>query len=719
MTRTDKNQWLYTLLPFLRWLPELQDRTILKADLVAGLTVALVLIPQSMAYAQLAGLPPYYGLYAAFLPPMVAALFGSSRQLATGPVAVVSLMTAAALEPIAASGSPGFIAYAILLAFMVGVFQLSLGILRLGALVNFLSHPVVLGFTNAAAIIIATSQLSKIFGVSVDKAEHQYETVWRVVLAAVDNIHWPTFFMAVLAFAIMVGFKRLSPKAPCVLIAVVVTTLLSWMLEFQKETIAKPNQIQSVAVASLLNEQMQLKARGAELDVKLVNARDTYASTKTEFGEEHTNTLLAMEARDALGIDAKALAEKLTVGTREIRSLRFGMVPIGNENDGVKFYLEDEIPTGVVVQDIWRIEAFSQEQIDFHAGGKVVGTIPQALPSFALPQFDTQRLLEFVSTAIFISLIGFMEAISIAKAMAARTRQRLDPNQELIGQGLSNIVGSMFGSYAVSGSFSRSAVNISAGAHTGFSSVVTSIVVAITLLFLTPLLYHLPRATLAAVIMMAVIGLVNVKPILHAWKTHVHDGLASVTTFVLTLILAPHVETGLVVGILLSLALFLYRSMKPRVAELAMYKDGTYRDVEVNKLDTCNEISLLRWDGSLYFANVSYFEDQIFERLGSKPDLKFIIVDAQGINQLDATGEELICNLFQQLKVAGVKVFFARAKKQFLDTLRRTGAMEEIGEQHFFPRVQQAIDQAWTELGNGHSGTCPLSREYAKLNQET
>jgi SulP family sulfate permease len=348
------------------------------------------------------------------------------------------------------------------------------------------------------------------------------------------------------------------------------------------------------------------------------------------------------------------------------------------------------------------------------AGGKVVGTIPQALPSFALPRFDFQRILEFLTAAIFISLIGFMEAISIAKAMAARTRQRLDPNQELIGQGLSNMVGSMFGSYAVSGSFSRSAVNISSGAQTGFSSVVTGIVVAIALLFFTPLLYHLPLATLAAVIMMAVIGLVNVKPIVHAWKTHIHDGLAAVVTFVFTLVLAPHVETGIIVGVLLASALFLYRSMKPRVAELSMSKDGTYRDVVLNNLDTCEEISLLRWDGSLYFANVSYFEDQIFDRLGNRPNLKYIIVDAEGINQLDATGEQLISSLFEEVKVSGVTIFVARAKRQILDTLRRTGAMERIGEHHFFPRVQLAINQAWEELGDDHSETCPLSRQYAE-----
>ena len=220
------------IFPFLEWLDGYTKQEF-RADLIAGVTVALVLIPQSMAYAQLARLPAYYGLYAAFLPPMVAALFGSSRQLGTGPVAVVSLMSAATLEPLATAGSESFIAYSILLATMVGAFQFLLGILRLGMVVNFLSHPVVGGFTNAAAIIIATSQLSKIFGVSVDKAEHHYETIFNVLKAAYEYTHWPTLAMAVLAFAIMWGLKRLNPKIPNVLIAVVITTVISWAIGFE------------------------------------------------------------------------------------------------------------------------------------------------------------------------------------------------------------------------------------------------------------------------------------------------------------------------------------------------------------------------------------------------------------------------------------------------------------------------------------------------------
>lgn len=426
--------WGRVWVPFLGWIGELRRPETLRTELIAGVTVALVLVPQSMAYAHLAGLPVYYGLYASFLPPMVAALFGSSRQLATGPVAVVSLMTAAALAPIAQGDATSYMAYAAALALLVGLFQLALGLLRLGVLVDFLSHPTVLGFTNAAAIIIATSQLGTLFGVSVPTAELHYETVWSTLDAAVGHTHWPTFGVAVAAIAIMLSVRRSAPRLPAVLIALVVTTVYAWARDFQ-----------------------------------------------------------AM-------------------------------------------------------------------------GGKVVGEIPQGLPGPSLPGFDWAVTMDLTSTAVTISLIGFMEAISIARAMAARTRQRLDANQELVGQGLSNVVAGLFQGYPVSGSFSRSAVNINAGAVTGFSSVVTGLVVGAALLWLTPLLYHLPQATLAAVIVMAALRLVKVAPIVQAWRAQRHDGVVAVMTFVLTLLWAPSLDRGILVGLGLSLGLFLYRTMRPRVA---------------------------------------------------------------------------------------------------------------------------------------------------------
>ncbi|CRI67110.1 Sulphate anion transporter [Thiocapsa sp. KS1] len=568
---------LVRFFPFLSWIGELRHPHTLRADLIAGITVALVLVPQSMAYAQLAGLPVQYGLYAAFLPPIVAALFGSSRQLSTGPVAVVSLMTAAAIGPLVATNPEGYVAYAVMLALMVGLFQLLLGLLRLGVLVDFLSHPVVVGFTNAGALIIATSQIGKLFGVGVPGFEHHYETVWYTARAVLTQTHLPTLGMGLLAFALMFGLRRVSPKIPSVLIAVVVTTLLAYFTGFQE------------------------------------------------------------------------------------------------------------------------------------AGGRVVGAIPVGLPAFSLPSLDWAVMVNLVTATVTISLIGFMEAMSIAKAMAARSRQRLDANQELVGQGLSNLVSGAFSGYPVSGSFSRSAVNINAGAITAFSSVITGLAVAVALMWLTPLLYHLPQATLAAVIILAVVNLFKIEPVIHAWQAEPTDGVVAVVTFGLTLLFAPHLDQGILAGVGLSLVLFLFRTMRPRFAVLSRYEDGTMRDIAVHNLPTSPKISVVRFDGSLYFANAGYFETRVLAVVADNPELEYIIIDGQGINQLDATGEEVLHHLAERLRAQGIEILVARMKKQFMDTIRRTGLIRIIGEDHFFSRVTYALQYAWDQLGERYDRTtCPL-----------
>jgi SulP family sulfate permease len=342
-------------------------------------------------------------------------------------------------------------------------------------------------------------------------------------------------------------------------------------------------------------------------------------------------------------------------------------------------------------------------------GGKVVGVVPAGVTLPAVPTgLSWDILVQLGTTAVVISIVGFMEAISIAKAMAARTRQRLDPNQELIGQGLGNIVSGLFQGYAVSGSFSRSAVNINAGAVTGFSAVVTGLAVGATLLFLTPLLYHLPQATLAAVIMMAVINLVKIEPIIHAWRVQPHDGIVAIATFILTLIVAPHLETGIVTGVLLSLGLFLFRTMRPRISVLSRDPDGTLRDAQTRQLATCDNISLIRFDGPLFFANTGYFIDTILDRVASKPELKFVIIDAEGINEIDATGEEMLHELDKRLQSAGVELLIARAKKQIMDILKRTRFVETMGTERFFRLRTHAFEYAWEKLGDNHADTCPL-----------
>jgi SulP family sulfate permease len=697
------------ILPFLTWLAELRDATTLRADLLAGITVALVLIPQSMAYAQLAGLPAYYGLYAAFLPPMVAALFGSSRQLATGPVAVVSLLTAAALEPIAAAGSQGYIAYAITLSLLVGMFQLALGLLRLGVVVNFLSHPVIIGFTNAAAIIIATSQLDKIFGVRAEKAAHHYQTVWNTIVAVGSQIHWPTLFIAVGAFAIMIVLRRVNPRLPNVLIAVAATTMLAYLVKFERlETVAL-DQITNEAVQVVVRDEIALKREIPEYTKAVAEAEQKYRDTLKRYGTDDSRTLLAQHAWDTLKLKRERRSKTVRADIEEIKKNRFERVRAAHDQPD-RFYLRGHLPEGAKSDGrLWRIRSIEDEKLVMNGGGNVVGAVPRGLPSIDLPRFDLGVILQLLSAAVTIALIGFMEAISIAKAMATKTRQRLDANQELIGQGIGNIVGSLSQSYPTSGSFSRSAVNIGAGALTGFSSVVTGIIVVVTLLWLTPLLYHLPQATLAAVIMMAVIGLINVKAVRHAWQANRQDGIVAIVSFVLTLAFAPHLDKGILIGAGLALILYLYRTMQPRVAVLARHEDGTLRDAEAFGLRTCENISMVRFDGSLYFANTSYFEDKIMERVSLRPNLKYVIVVGDGINQIDATGEEMLAHLTERLHSSHIEVLFTGLKKQVLDVFLRTGLYQKLGPERFFRTEEHALEHVWQKLGDSHAADCPLN----------
>ncbi|MDD5206082.1 MAG: SulP family inorganic anion transporter, partial [Desulfobacterales bacterium] len=310
--------------PFIRWFENYGIGKI-RQDLISGLTVALVLIPQSMAYAQLAGLPAYYGLYASFLPPMIAALFGSSRQLATGPVAVVSLMTAASLEPMATAGSAGYIGYAVLLALMVGVFQLALGVLRLGLVVNFLSHPVVNGFTNAAAIIIATSQLSKLFGVYVDNAAHHYETILRVIQAALHYTHWPTLLIGAFAFAIMYGLRRMNPRIPNVLIAVAMTTIISWATGFQNNVKVGMDSIQPKEVRGLILEFNRAFGEISRLAKERTHINE--ALDKAGAGRDIVGVLGVEHAAAVLSINMEQMKSGLQKTKDRIRSILLVRVP--------------------------------------------------------------------------------------------------------------------------------------------------------------------------------------------------------------------------------------------------------------------------------------------------------------------------------------------------------------------------------------------------------
>lgn len=702
---------LKRLFPFLDWFVSYNPGRF-RLDLVGGLTVALVLVPQSMAYAQLAGLPAYYGLYAAFLPPMIAALFGSSRQLATGPVAIVSLMTATALEPLATAGSPEFIAYAILLALFVGTFQLLLGVFRLGVIVNFLSHPVVIGFTNAAALIIATSQLAKLFGVNVDNAEHHYETVYNVIKSALEFTHWPALALAAMAIVIMLVLRRINRMIPNVLAAVVATTLISWALGFENNVVTDSAHFRDEVTQPLLNEYSDVSRRLEEMVEKRVELREQYERTAGVNGSNSAEATGQRMTLELVGIDIGECEEQAKHLRARIRGRLHAA--FAGEDGQLWFYPRDAAPDlPGRRRGCWRVKVdrnpVDQDRIMMIGGGAVVGNIPRGLPTMSVPRPDMAAVFRLFPMAMVISLLGFMEAISIAKAMAAKTGQRLDPNQELIGQGLANIVGSAAQSYAVSGSFSRSAVNLQAGAYSGLSSVISSLVVLVVLLFLTPLLYHLPQSVLASIIMMAVVSLINVKAFIHAWKAHRHDGIVALTTFVGTLIFAPHLDRGILIGVVLSLIFYLIRNMKPAMAILSRHPDGTYRDSARFGLQQCRHIAVIRYAGSLFFANVSYLENKVLETVDSMRELKHVLMIGNGMNEIDASGMDVLQTLLERLTGRGLRVSFSGLNDSVVDSLRRSGLLARIGEENLYRNCGSALEAIWDSAHEGSTEIeCPL-----------
>ncbi len=705
-----RNHALSRLLPFLEWLPGYRASHF-KGDLFAGLTVALVLVPQSMAYAQLAGLPAYYGLYAAFLPPAMAALFGSSRQLATGPVAVVSLMAAVALQPLAATGSQAYIGYALLLALMVGLFQFGLGLFRLGLVVNFLSHPVVNGFTNAAAIIIATGQISKLFGVTVDSSDYHYHTVVQVVKAALHHTHWPTLMMGIFAFAIMLVLKKITLRIPNVLVAVAATTLISWATGFEQRTTMPLESIVDADARALIVHFNAAATQLGQMGDQRTQINDTLKQAKID-----GHRMIEIDSRrnlDILNYQFALKAEQAADYRHRIRRLLF---EAGRNGDGdIRYFVKGTRPEDTErIGRTWRLRIghapLDASALVFCGGGEVVGAIPKGLPDFSFPDIDGHGAMTLIPPAVIIALLGFMEAISIAKAMAAKTGQRIDPNQELMGQGLANMIGSVSQSYPVAGSFSRSAVNLQAGSVSGFSSVIASMAVVATLFFFTPLLYHLPQSVLAAIIMMAVAGLINARGFIQAWQAQWYDGAISVVTFLFTMAFAPHLDRGIIVGVVLSLGVFLYRSMRPQVVDLSMGLDKALHDAVAHGLKECRYIDVVRFGGPLFFANASYLEDQIRHRRKIKKELKHIIIAAESINDMDASGQESLSLIVDRVRSAGIDISLSSVHEPVMQVLQRTHLLYKIGEDHIYPTMKQAIRAIHEQTHKGgREKNCPLT----------
>jgi len=687
------------LLPFLEWLPFTGGQ--LRADLIAGVTVALVLVPQSMAYAKLAGLPAYYGLYAAFLPVIVAALWGSSRQMHTGPISVAALMAASALAPLAV-GPEHYLTLAIMLALMVGIVQLSLGLFKFGAIVNLLSHPVIMGFITAVAIIIGLAQINSLLGVPRPRSDFFLNDIYGVLLQVGDT-HLPTLAMGLGALAGMVLLNRLVPKLPSVLIVLVLTTLLSWQIGFEQNASAKHEEIAVPAVQALvvahvngaqnmLRFKEELAARGVELRA-LIEDKDVAGAAEIE----HQAALIKL-AIDNLESEASLRMASL----RKFRFVR-GTDP---ETQLPLFYLRNQAPVGTGEESVWRIARVGSDgQIHLSSGGLVVGEIPPGLPEFKLPTMTWSDVSSLLSSALVIALVSFSLSISLAKAIAARTRTRIDSNQELIGQGLANIAASFSQAFPVGGSVSRTAVNFRAGAVTGLAAVTSGLLILLTLLFLTDLLYHLPLAVLASVIIMAVTDLANFGAIRRAWQTHRHDGFAAITTFVATLALAPRMELGILAGVGIAVVLLLHRRMRPRSEILGQHPDGGLAGLDTNKLKPISESFVpVRFDGALIFVNVAHFEDIVLESLARFPKAQAILLIGSGINEIDVSGVEKLREIAKRLEQVGTGFYVSGLKRQVMEVLERAHIHEVLPAERFFRFKEQALRELQAKYDANYDG---------------
>ncbi len=692
---------LTTLFPFLRWFP-MSGQT-LRSDLIAGITVALVLVPQSMAYAQLAGLPVVYGLYASAIPVIVASLWGSLPQLHTGPVAMLSLMSAAAVLPLATLGSQDFIVLSVMLALMVGVLRLALGLLRMGILVNFLSSPVIVGFTNAAALIIGLSQLSKLLNVPFPRTDTFVLDLWNVV-AQLPETHIPTLLFALATFGIIFGARRLIPKIPGVLLAVVLTTVVSWAIGFERNVTVPVTAIEEPEARALARDYAAATRAIASLGDTTARLNHEIRILKSEGDPKRFAERALLEA------DLRVLNRELDQRKRANNDLQVALHNLRFEHavteDGQdRFYARGEVPAPLAADGrTWRLSKIDGDQVKMMGGGAVVGAIPPGLPSLHVPQLRMDMFWALLPSALVMALIGFMEATSISKAIAAQTKERVDTSKELVGQGLANIVGSFFSSYTVSGSFSRSAVAAKNGAQTGMFAIYSALGVILVLLFFTPLLYHLPQAVLAVIVMMAVFGLINTRALLRAWQIERQEAIVGVVTFLATLAMAPQLANGILLGAGLAIVLFLVRTMKPRTDILGLDAEGRLAGVSMNDVAPIGQhFIVVRFDGSLNFVNASRFEDVLLEARAKNPQARAVLVEGSSINDVDVTGEERLRDVIETFRDNGVEIYFSGLKAQVYETLRRGRMFHLLDETHFIRTKAKALEFMQETFDSGKS----------------
>ncbi|MEY3298343.1 MAG: hypothetical protein RLZZ597_1603 [Cyanobacteriota bacterium] len=569
---------LSRFLPILNWGLNYRSEDLV-GDLMAGTIVAIVLIPQGMAYAMLAGLPPQVGLYASMVPMVLYTLFGTSRALSVGPVAIDSLLVAVGLAPLAAPGSPEYMALALLLALMIGLIEMSMGVLRLGFLVNFLSYAVIVGFTNAAVLVIGASQFKHLLGVKLPQSEGFADTVHNLIKAAPET-NGVTLLLGLGSIAGLLFFSNVLPKL--------------------------------------------LKQRGGA-----------------------AGWITPLSRSGPLVVVGGSI---LLVGLLGLHD-RFGVA--------------------------------------------VVGDIPRGLPSLSVPPLSVAQVQTLLPTALVISFVAFMESISVAKSLASKRRQRIDPNQELLGLGAANLGAAFTGGYPITGGVSRSVVNFTAGANTGLSALVTASLIALVVAFFTPLLYSLPLATLAAVIFVAVSKLLDFKSIQRLWRVSRMDAVTAVVTFWAVLLM--DIQTGILVGLAASIAFYLWRTSRPHMAEVGRVGDTEhFRNINRHEVQTYESVLAIRIDESLYFANTKYLEDYLMQAVANHPKAHALLLICAAINHIDGSALDTLETLIDGLREAGVTVYFSDIKGPVMDQLQRAGFIDRIGGPE---RVFLSTHQAMETLG--------------------
>jgi SulP family sulfate permease len=696
---------LIKLFPFLRWFPPTADN--LRADVIAGVTIAMILVPQSMAYASLAGLPVVYGLYASFLPVIVASLWGASRFLHTGPVAMLSLMSAAAIEPLASRGSEEFIHLSLVLALLVGVLRLALGLFRMGVLINFASHPVILGFTNAAALIIGLSLLNGFLGVPMPRSDSFLADLWQV-LEQVPLTNGPTLLFGLVTLVALYWLRARFPKLPGVLIVVIMGTLVSAGIGFEKTRTIAPQQIADATVRAQFEKMMNDEAR-------LYKIKAERQTINEELQQIAANSDRAYKLQtELLRRQGEENTLKHSLYRQRVETHRLALVSEAQANGELLY--KNAITSGPFVT-VWRWSGYTGDQFKLTGGGAVVGNIPSGVPGFSVPQIDLGIVSDLFAVAFIMAMIGFMEATSISRALAAKTREKLNPNQELIGQGLANIVGSFFQSYVVSGSFSRSAVAARVGAKTGFYAIISALGVLLVMLFLTDYLYHLPKAVLAAIVMSAVFGLIDFKSMVHAWNVRRADGFVGMVTFFTTLIMAPALADGVLVGVTLTILLFLTGTMKPRSEVLGRTSTGSLAGAAAHDLAPISEnYVVMRFDDSLVFISAAHFEQAVLKSLSEFPHARAILVIGQGINRIDATGEEKLRALTRDLQAADITLMLSSLKRQVREALERAGLDQVIGQENIFSSKETALRILEQRYPDHHMNPSPQSIKKPLVN---